>query len=300
VGRREVSAPTFSIVIPTYNRASFISATIESVLAQTFGDFELIVVDDGSSDGTDEIVKSIADPRVSYHYKENEERAVARNTGTSLSSGRYITFFDSDDVLYENHLAIALELIERYNEPECFHLGYEVKDAVSGDSQEVNTLPSTANNSLLTGNHLSCNGVFLRSDIAESFPFNPDRALSGTEDYELWLRLASRFPFYCDNRVTSIIVQHDSRSVLNADQSKLENRIKLLEKYLEQDEAFLRRYGDKLNIFKANNRVYIALHLALSKTDRTGAVKYLFQALRQSPDALKARGFYGTIKRLYL
>ena len=72
-----------------------------------------------------------------------------------------------------------------------------------------------------------------------------------------------------------------------------------MEKYLEQDEAFLKRYGDKLKRFKANNRVYIALHLALSKTDRAGAVKYLFEALRQSPNALRVRGFYGTIKRLY-
>jgi glycosyltransferase involved in cell wall biosynthesis len=292
--------PTFSIVIPTYNRSGFIKKTIESVLTQTFSDYQLIVVDDGSSDNTDEIVKSIADPRVSYHYKDNEERAVARNIGATLSSGRYITFFDSDDLLYENHLATALENIEKYGEPECFHLGYEIKDAVHGSSQSITSLPATANDVLLTGNHLSCNGVFLRRDIAERFPFNPDRALSGTEDYELWLRLASRFPFYCDNRVTSIIVQHDSRSVVNTDQGKLENRITLLEKYLEQDEAFMKRYGDKLGIFKANNRVYIALHIALSKTNRAGAVKYLFQALRQSPDALKARGFYGTIKRLYI
>ena len=295
-----MAQPAFSIIIPTYNRSGFIEKTIESVLAQTFRDFELIVVDDGSSDNTGELVKSITDPRVTYHYKTHEERAVARNTGTSLSSGRYITFFDSDDLLYENHLATALEIIEKYGEPECFHLGYEVKDVVYGRSQEVNNLPGTANDALLTGNHLSCNGVFLRRDIAQEFPFNPDRALSGTEDYELWLRLASRFPFYCDNRITSAIVQHDSRSVVNTDQNKLEDRIGLLEKYLEQDEAFLDRYSDKLSIFKANNRVYVALHIALSKTNRAGAVKYLYQALRESPSALKARGFYGTIKRLYL
>jgi glycosyltransferase involved in cell wall biosynthesis len=289
----------FSVVIPTYNRAGFIKKTVESVLAQSFEDFEVIVVDDGSSDDTSEIIATIKDTRVSYHPKSNEERAVARNTGASMASGRYVTFFDSDDLLYEDHLNVALEMIDRHNEPEIFHLGYDIKDESSGSKQPVNTLPATANDLLITGNYLSCNGVFLRKDIADQYHFNTDRALSGTEDYELWLRLASRFPICCDNRITSTIVQHDARSVVTTDQKKLEDRIGLLEKYLEEDEAFLKAYGDRLGTFKANNRVYLALHLALSKTNRAGALKYLFHALRQSPNALKARGFYGTIKRLY-
>jgi len=294
-----MTEPTFSIITPTYNRAAFIKRTIESVLAQTFGDFEIIVVDDGSTDNTSEIVRSIVDNRLIYHPKANEERAVARNTGVAMARGKYVTFLDSDDLLYENHLQAAADVISTHGNPEFFHLGYEFRDVANGKTMKVPDLPDLANDRVILGNCLSCNGVFLRRDIAKEFSFNPDRALSGTEDYELWLRLASRFPLHCDKRVTSVILQHDLRSVVNTDQHKLENRIKLLEKYLEQDEAFLKRYGDKLKRFKANNRVYIALHLALSKTDRAGAVKYLFEALRQSPNALRVRGFYGTIKRLY-
>lgn len=299
--RREMmNDPLFSVVIPTYNRAAFIEQTIDSVLRQTFEDFEVIIVDDGSTDNTEEIVRLIKDPRLSYHPQKNEERAVARNTGTNQSCGTYVTFLDSDDLLYSNHLAVAEEMIVKFQKPEFFHLGYEFMDPSTRQSRSENTLPEIANDELLNGNSLSCRGVFLRKDIADNHQFNPDRELSGTEDYELWLRLASRYPLYCDGRVTSAIIQHDARSVVTTDRKKLEMRIGLLEKYLLEDEEFVKRFGGRISEFKANNRVYIALHLALAKNARLGAIDYLFRALRQSPAVLKQRAFYGTLKRLFV
>lgn len=295
-----MNSPFFSIVIPTYNRADFIEQTVRSVLRQTFADFEVIVVDDGSTDETASVVRSIDDERVTYQPKANEERAVARNTGTKLAKGKYVTFFDSDDLMYEDHLADAIEVIGRYGEPEFFHLGYEFVDAESGEKQKVDYLPEIANHRLIEGNHLSCRGVFLRRDIAETHPFNPVRDLSGTEDYELWLRLASRYPLYCDNRVTSAIVQHDARSVMNTDRDKLVRRISILEESLLSDSAFVDSFRDRIPAFKANNRIYIALHLALSKSDRFGAISFLFRSISHSPQALRNRAFYGTIKRLFI
>ena len=293
-----VTTPTFSVIIPSYNRANFIKQTIESVLAQTFEAFEVIVVDDGSTDNTGEIVAAISDPRVSYHFKMNEERAVARNTGAKLSQGKYLNFLDSDDLLYPEHLATALEVAHLHDQPELFHLGYEIKDASTGSSLRRDDLAPTANDRLPYGNCFSCNGVFLRRDVAMKHPFNSDRNLSGTEDYELWLRLASRYPLYCDNRVTSVIVQHDDRSVVTTDRRKLETRIELLEKYLFEDDKFLKRYSKKAAVFKANNRVYIALHLALAGRNKLGAMEYLLRALYCSVGAFKNRAFYGTLKRL--
>ena len=290
----------FSVIIPTFNRANFIEKTIKSVLNQTFADFEVIVVDDGSTDRTGEIVKNIGDKRVVYHFKANEERAAARNAGTLLSKGKYVTFFDSDDALYENHLAKAVEMIEKYRQPEWFHLGYEIKDENGRVFSKFDGLPKTANDVLIEGNHLSCRGVFLRRDIAENFPFNPIRELSGTEDYELWLRLASRFPLYCDNSVTSAIIQHDSRSVVNTNREKLIERIDIFENSLLADEKFVAKYADRLAEFQANNRIYIALHLALAKNQRVEAAKYLLKSLSLSRTALSQRGFYGTIKRLFI
>ena len=292
--------PFFSVVIPTYNRAGFIEQTINSVLRQTFSDFEVIVVDDGSKDNTREVVAAIRDSRVFYHYKENEERAAARNMGVRLARGKYVTFLDSDDLLYENHLATAMKVVEQYGEPEFFHLGYEIKDVSQAKTRRVDYLPEIANEALISGNHLSCGGVFLRRDIAERNPFNTDRDLSGTEDYELWLRLASQYDLICNNEVTSAVLQHGDRSVLKTDREKLIKRIELLEKYLFDHDEFMHRFGKNIGAFKANNRVYIALHLALTKRHRLGAVTYLVKALLCSPKALKNRAFYGTIKRLFV
>ncbi|GIU81227.1 MAG: glycosyltransferase [Acidobacteria bacterium] len=290
--------PYFSVIIPTYNRAQFIKQTIESVLNQTFTDFEIIVVDDGSTDNTKEVVESIKDERIVYHYKRNEERSVARNTGVKLARGEYVTFLDSDDLLYENHLQTALEMVEKYNQPEWFHLGYEIKNLADGTCKKINFLPEIANSKLIEGNHLSCRGVFIRKDIALKNPFNPK--LSSSEDYELWLRLASRYPLYCDNKVTSVLVQHDSRSVTKVNKEKLISQIGILEESLAKDEEFMKVFGKDFPRIKAYNDAYIALHLALAKTDRIDALKHLFKAICHSPKILKQRIFYGAIKRLII
>ena len=290
--------PFFSIIIPTYNRAAFIGKSINSILGQDFPDWELIVVDDGSKDNTVDVVRSIVDERVKYIFQENKERASARNAGVALSNGKYVTFLDSDDIFYANHLTTAVEVEKKYAEPEIFHLGYELTDSSSGRSSKIDFLPSIGNDELVYGNHLSCQGVFLRSDIARENQFNPDRELSGSEDYELWLRLASRYPIYCDNRITSAIIQHDTRSVVSTNPERLIKRIALLEKYLADDDMFLARFGDKLGIIRSNLQLYISLHLALMKTYRMRAIKHLFKALSLSLSALNQRTFYATLKHI--
>jgi glycosyltransferase involved in cell wall biosynthesis len=290
--------PTFSVIIPTYNRADLIEKTIGSVLSQSAPDFEVIVVDDGGTDNSEEVVSRIGDQRVRYHRKENEERAAARNAGTTIASGRYVTFLDSDDLFYPDHLSVATEMIGKYDEPEWFHLGYELRDKNRDRVQRIDYLPEIANESLTGGNVLSCRGVFVRRDIALMHPFNQDRRLSGTEDYELWMRLASRYPLYCDRSVTSAIVQHDARSVVNTTREDLFTRIRLLEKYLGEDPKFLEVYRAKIGEFKANNRIYVALHLALARMHRGEAVMLLARSVGLSLKALRNRAFYGTIKRL--
>ena len=293
-----MQTPFFSIVIPTFNREAHIAAAVQSALNQSYENFEVIVVDDGSTDNTGDVVRRIADKRLCYHAKQNEERAVARNTGAGLSRGAYVTFLDSDDVLYENHLATAKSFIEEHGSREIFHLGFEIVDSRTGATKLPKALGENVNRQLIDGNGLSCNGVFLRRDIAVENPFNPDRSLSGTEDYELWLRLASRYTIHCDARVTSAILDHEGRSVVTTDRRRLEARIETLERSVKADSAFMDFYGDRLDRFMANNRLYIALHLALSKQDRVGAVAYLFRSLRYWPGVVSNRAFGGTLKRL--
>ena len=105
----------FSIIIPTYNREKFIVKTIQSVLSQTYTNFELIIVDDGSTDNTEKFVRNVKDNRIKFFKKENKERGAARNYGTNKAKGDYITFLDSDDLLYSKYLEEANRFIQKTN-----------------------------------------------------------------------------------------------------------------------------------------------------------------------------------------
>jgi glycosyltransferase involved in cell wall biosynthesis len=291
--------PYFTIVIPTYNRADFLPKTIETLLNQSFTNFEIIVVDDGSTDNTAEVMRKIEDSRVIYHPKKNEERAVARNTGAKMARGKYINFFDSDDLAYTHHLQTAYNTIEKLQNPEFFHLSYDIKTPEGDIIREVNQLPDQLNQMLIHGNTLSCNGVFIRKDIALNFPFTPDRALSASEDYELWLRLSSRFTLHHNNTMTTSVINHEMRSVLTVNLEKLSSRMRLLESYLQKDTVFMEKYGKYLPTFKSDNCTYIALHLALTKKNRIQTIRYLIKSLTISLQVLKTRRFYATIKHFF-
>ena len=108
--------PFFSIILPTYNRENMISKAIESVKSQRFENWELIIVDDGSTDNTKkELIENYIndDKRIKYFFQENSERSAARNNGISKSNGDWICFLDSDDTYYHSHLLEFNKLIEK-------------------------------------------------------------------------------------------------------------------------------------------------------------------------------------------
>jgi glycosyltransferase involved in cell wall biosynthesis len=113
--------PFFSIITPTYNRAKFINKALESVLKQTFLDFEYIIIDDGSTDNTRGIIETFSDNRIRYIYQENQERSAARNHGIDLANGEYICFLDSDDYYLENHLEILWQNITKIAKPGLYY-----------------------------------------------------------------------------------------------------------------------------------------------------------------------------------
>jgi glycosyltransferase involved in cell wall biosynthesis len=104
--------PFFSIIIPTYNRAHIIHRPIDSILAQTFTDWELIIVDDGSTDDTKTVVDFYQDERIRYVWQENQERSAARNHGIKLAKGEWICFQDSDDEYLPEHLQVLYQGIK--------------------------------------------------------------------------------------------------------------------------------------------------------------------------------------------
>ncbi|MDJ0955814.1 MAG: glycosyltransferase [Arenicellales bacterium] len=102
--------PTVSVVMPAYNHERFVGDAIDSVLNQTFSDVELIIIDDGSTDATGTIAQSYSDPRIRYHFQENQDAFNALNRGMGLSTGKYISIINSDDVYTLDRIERLLEI----------------------------------------------------------------------------------------------------------------------------------------------------------------------------------------------
>ncbi len=292
--------PFFSIVMPTFNRADLIIDSIKTAINQDYPNFEVIVVDDGSTDNTESVVMALQNPRIRYHKKNNEERAVARNTGTQLATGDYVTFFDSDDYLYPNHLSEAVKLIEKNNSPEMIYLAYNVMDINKKIIKKQTIRNGTNfNKKLINGNYLSCNGVFLRRDVALQHPFNTNRTLSASEDYDLWLRLAARYTIHYNNIITSSILNHDERSVFIVKKEPLISRINLLIQTCSNDLLIKKIFKGKLDTFVSKCYLYVSLHLAMSKHKRT-ALEYFFKGIQKHPLSIFDIRVYGIIKCLII
>lgn len=271
--------------------------TIQSVLAQQFDQFELLIVDDGSTDRTAEVIQSFQDRRIVYFKKENGERAAARNAGIEKAQGQYLTFLDSDDLLKETHLAMAWKYIQQ-DHPAVFHLGYDVVNERGNVLYAWKRLPSPVNDKLIEGNFLSCLGVFVKREVLLEYKFNEDRLLSGSEDYELWLRLASRYPVLAFPESTALLVQHEARSVILVEPSTLLRRIELLRFYLGKDIVFVNRYQHQLHRWNAFLNIYVALHLSLLPGSTPKAIGLVMQAVRHFPAILFEKRFWIVLKKL--
>tara|TARA_R110002072_G_scaffold20688_4_gene74876 strand:+ start:34541 stop:35422 length:882 start_codon:yes stop_codon:yes gene_type:complete len=292
-----MSSPFFSIVIPTYNRAAFLPKVIESFLQQRVQDFELIIVDDGSTDNTEEVVAPYLSEKIYYYKKENAERAAARNFGTQKAKGKYINWFDSDDYALNNHLETALEFSAN---KDVFHLAYKHETPNFELLRNVDDLPSLINDCLYKGNILSCNGVFVKKEIALENPFNEIRELSASEDFELWLRLASNHTIYHQNIITSVIVNHDQRSVLSMSSAdKLIERFTTFNLLIENNRGLKNYYSGKLNYLLMKNYLWLAVDLA-NNEHKKKSWRFLKLALKKSKSALFQRSFFATIKHLII
>jgi len=289
-----MNSPYFSIIVPTYNRAGFIYKTIQSVLVQKFENYEVIVVDDGSTDNTSEIIQTIRDSRVQYYKKRNEERAAARNYGIAKARGEYVNFLDSDDLVLPHHLLTAFNFIQK-NKPEVFHLGYKFKDDDTGKERWPKKIVDI-NDQILRGNLLSCNGVFIRREIALQNRFNQTRVLSSLEDWELWIRLAARFKFMHNPEVTSLVVNHDARSVLSGDTEKIKSKVETFAKIVESDSENQRAFGSHLRQTYASVFTYAALHLAMAHASRKEVFQYLWRGIKLNPAEIFKKRFLVIVK----
>jgi glycosyltransferase involved in cell wall biosynthesis len=184
--------PQVSVIIPTHNRARLLSEAIESVLNQSFRDFELVIVDDGSTDHTAEVVAGFQDPRIVYHRQESQERGAARNKGVALSQGEYLTFLDDDDWYLPNKLEIQVRELRAHPEIGMVISGWDrVKESGEVVRSERPWLhhPQPALQDWLFAAMAHVAAVLLRRSWFEQVGgFN--HKLNQAEDTYLWFRLA--------------------------------------------------------------------------------------------------------------
>lgn len=187
-----------SVIIPTFNRAELAQEAIESVLGQTLPGVEVIVVDDGSTDGTGEALRARYGERIRYFFQENQGRSVARNLGIAAAAGRYLIFLDSDDLLLPGAAAHEAAFLDTYPEVDVVYTDGYFCDEAGHDLARLapNRPPHDPDNLLkdliLSNVILACHSAMVRRtalDVLEPPYFDPE--LRGAEDENLWIRLAA-------------------------------------------------------------------------------------------------------------
>ena len=186
-----------SVIIPTYNSAHFIIEAVDSVLAQTFTDFEVLVIDDGSKDNTKEVLTEKYGNSIQYFYKENGGVSKARNFGIEKAKGKYVAFLDSDDAWIPEKLEKQIAALEKISENKaCYSSFYLCDENLNpGEINRSERKADALTDLLLIGNVVATPSTV----IAEKELFQQvggfDYELSQCADWEMWIRLATKTEF---------------------------------------------------------------------------------------------------------
>lgn len=189
--------PLISIITPTYNRADFIEQAVDSVLGQTYANFELLIVDDGSTDNTRELLApALEDPRVYYFHQENQGQSVARNLALSHAKGDFVCFLDSDNYWPTGKLEHQVELFRQHPDYDVIYGDIIVIDE---KGEEVSRKNMKRYSGHIARYMIRDNCVSMNTAMARRRCFNELGAMSGerrvADDYDLWLRFSARFRF---------------------------------------------------------------------------------------------------------
>ena len=255
------ATPTFSVVIPTFNRAHLIERTLASVFAQRHPAAEVIVVDDHSTDATRDVLEPYAREgriRLIVHDR-NRERAAARNTGLDAATADYVTFLDSDDVMYADNLADAAAHAVQTGS-KIFHNAWEVVDA-HGNLVSRPRFPSVHDprRAIVEGNFVSCIGGFLHRDLYQRFRFDPEPVLTATEDWDFWIRVFAEHPHITRiDRVNSGVLHHPGQSTSRLDLERLRRRLEYVQDKVRSDPDLRRAYEPHLERLEAHCLLFLA------------------------------------------
>lgn len=205
-----------SVVLPTYNRGYILSEAIKSILNQSYKDFELIIVDDGSTDNTEEVIESFSDSRIRYiKHDVNKGLSAGRNTGIKHAQGIYIANQDSDDVWLSHKLEKEVAILDVA--PRDVGVVYSKAEKVMRDGKKIVVPPKTIKvkegniqNQLLHGNFITMQAALFRKECLNNIS-GFDETLPALQDWDFWLRISENYKFKYINEVgLSIKISADS------------------------------------------------------------------------------------------
>lgn len=222
--------PKVSVIIPTYNREEYISDTVQSVLDQSYRDFEIIVIDDGSTDNTAEKLEKY-NSKIKLIRQKNSERAVSRNNGIKNSSGKYIAFLDSDDKWVPNKLEKQIKILDNKSQfilvySACLRMN-ETSNVIKSAKRQLDGYSGNVFEKLLLRNFIVSPTPIIRRDYFEKTAGFQTKYIP-YEDWELWLRFSLLGNFYFIEEPLAYYRIHPQQSVKLTNAKKIEDVTTLL------------------------------------------------------------------------
>ena len=217
-----MNPPLVSIIVPAYNAEKYLEETIKSVLAQTHNNWEMIVIDDGSRDGTAAIVKKYTseDKRIFYYYQENKRMASARNAGIKRARGKYVAFLDADNLFLPDKLEKQVAYLESH--PDCgvcysgiYHFYDDNPELLYGNKNEYLGPSGNIFKKVLSSNFINVLAVLVRKSVLDSYGAFPE-GWYGCDEHYMWSNLSrNRVVFgFLDCRV-GLLRLHSSNDSFN-------------------------------------------------------------------------------------
>ena len=234
--KSDVTSPFFSVIIPSYNREVLIADAINSVLLQSFQDFEIIIIDDGSNDNTKEVVRGFRDKRIHYKWQEGTgSPASPRNNGINIASAKWIALLDSDDTWVKEKLEECKKVIDEDN-PDFICHWQKITDY---DGNETNSMrmkvigKNIYKSLLLHENNIATSSVILNKLFLDrnSLRFNEDKEFIAVEDYDMWLNIAHNAGHF------SVITKYLGNNREQKDRLGTHKRLYKNVKYLQEHHA---------------------------------------------------------------
>jgi glycosyltransferase involved in cell wall biosynthesis len=240
--------PKVSVIIPTHNRIHFLTGAIESVLNQTFQDVEIIVIDDGSTDSTKEIVGTYIQRnpgKISYYYQPKKGVSVARNTGIGYSKGEFIAFLDSDDMWLPHKLEKQIRTISQ--ESVGFAYSYAYVDEENRKTSKMKPFSPALdfNDLFLKEKSIITSTVLIRKEYLHEVGLF-DESIGVAEDYDLWARILLKYKAYFIPEPLVIYRKHD-KNISDDTEQMLVNGIAIFQKFQKNDTIPKKEVDKKLS-----------------------------------------------------